>query len=274
MLTYYNQNLHTHGIYCDGKNAYEDTVLRAIELGFDCIGFSGHCYTPFKTYSAMSLENTENYKKEIRRLQEKYKEQILVLCGIEFDMYSVDDLDAYDYVIGSVHYPKFGDIYLDFDKTADVVERIIQEHFGGDGMKFAKLYYESLAMLPQYAKKCDIVGHFDLITKHQDNYQFFDTKSPVYRKMALEALDVLAEAVGVFEVNTGAITRGYRKTPYPDPFILKEIQKKGCGIVISSDCHNNLYLDYHFKEALELVKACGFKEVLKMTPHGLEAFGI
>lgn len=35
MLTQYNQNLHTHGILCDGKDEYEDTVKRAIELGFD-----------------------------------------------------------------------------------------------------------------------------------------------------------------------------------------------------------------------------------------------
>ena len=40
----YPQNLHTHGIYCDGKDDYEDTVKRAIELGLSSIGFSGHSY--------------------------------------------------------------------------------------------------------------------------------------------------------------------------------------------------------------------------------------
>ena len=30
----YPQNLHTHGILCDGRDDYESTILRAMELGF------------------------------------------------------------------------------------------------------------------------------------------------------------------------------------------------------------------------------------------------
>lgn len=44
-------------------------------------------------------------------------------------------------------------------------------------------------------------------------------------------------------MNTGAIARGYRTTPYPAPFILKELKNLGCGIIISSDCHDKLQLN-------------------------------
>ena len=274
MLTVYNQNLHTHGIFCEGKDAYEDTVKRAVELGFDCIGFSGHSYTPFSSAFVMTQEDTEDYKREIRRLKEVYKNEINVLCGLEFDMYSGEDLSDYDYIIGALHGLKIGGEFIAFDRDAQTVERIIKEYFDGDGMCYAKAYYEQLAQLPKYASKCDIVGHMDLITKHMETHNFFDTHSKQYRRMVCDTIDALADSIGVFEVNTGAIVRGYRTTPYPDLFILKELQKRGCGVVISSDCHDNRYLNAYFGEALQLIKACGFKEVLKMTDKGFKAYGI
>lgn len=274
MFTVYNQNLHTHGILCDGKDAYEDTVKRALELGFDCIGFSGHSYTPYSREFVMNPEETEEYKREIRRLKEVYKNKINVLCGLEFDMYSSEELADYDYVIGALHGLKIGEEFVGFDRDAKTVERIIEEYFGGDGMRYAKAYYEQLSQLPDYAARCDIVGHMDLITKHMETHNFFDTQSKEYRGMVSEAIDVLASSVGVFEVNTGAIVRGYRTTPYPETFILRELKNRGCGIVIGSDCHDNQYLNAYFDEALQLIKACGFKEVLKMTEKGFEACGI
>ena len=274
MLKHYNQNLHTHGILCDGENEYEDTVKRALELGFDSIGFSGHCYTQYGCASAMTKEKTQMYKKEIHRLQQKYEGQIDVFCGIEFDMYSEEDLADYEYVIGTAHYLHIGDEYVGFDRKADEVKRVIDTYFDGDGMRFAKAYYEAIMQLPKYAKKCDIVGHFDLITKNLEKYPFFDTESKEYQHMALEAVEVLADSIGVFELNTGVIARGYRSMPYPQAFILKEIKRRGSHIVIGSDCHDNRFLNYYFDEALELLRENGFKEVLKLTKNGFQEFGI
>jgi histidinol-phosphatase (PHP family) len=62
-------------------------------------------------------------------------------------------------------------------------------------------------------------------------------------------------------VNTGAIARGYRTTPYPAPFILKEMKNLGLTVILTSDCHNRDMLDCHYKESMELIKACGFDSV-------------
>ena len=263
----YTQNLHTHGILCDGKDAYEDTVKTALELGFTSIGFSGHSYMSYSPSHSMSVAGTEDYKKEIARLKKAYEGIIDVFCGIEFDMYSEDDLKGYDYIIGSVHYLNIDGTYVGFDRSADEVKRVIDTYFGGDGMRYAKAYYKEAMKLPQYAKS-DIIGHFDLITKHSETHNFFDTESKEYRDAALETLHYLAESCRVFEVNTGAISRGYRTTPYPAPFLLKELKSLGCGVVISSDCHDRRFLNYKFDEAIELVKACGFDEVLTLEKSG------
>ena len=69
MAERYLQNLHTHSTYCDGHDTPEETVLRAIELGFDTIGFSGHSHMYFSPLIGMTPEATEAYKQEIARLK-------------------------------------------------------------------------------------------------------------------------------------------------------------------------------------------------------------
>ena len=49
-------NFHTHTTFCDGKSTAEEMVQRALELGFDRLGFSGHCYTWFDPEFHMDTE--------------------------------------------------------------------------------------------------------------------------------------------------------------------------------------------------------------------------
>ncbi len=261
------QNLHQHTTFCDGNNTPEEVVLEAIEKGFGAIGFSGHCYMPYAAYYSMSLESTEQYRVEIARLKEKYKGQIDVFCGLEFDICCPERPQGYDYVIGSLHGLRFDGVDYEFDGVADHFRKMIDEHFSGDGDAFAKEYYRQLAWLPDFAD-CDIIGHFDLITKHRDTVQLFDSESKAYRFAAIEAAEALAGKIPYFEVNTGAVARGYRTTPYPDPFIIKEMKRLGFGAVISSDCHRKELMDCHFAEAKQLLRDCGYKEHYILTKEG------
>ena len=52
----------------------------------------------------------------------------------------------------------------------------------------------------------------------------FSMEDPVYRKAALDAVDVLLEKDRFFEINSGAISRGYRTAPYPAPVLLQHIR--------------------------------------------------
>lgn len=261
------QNLHIHTTYCDGKDTPEEMIETAIRNGHFSVGFSGHSYMHYAPEHSMSLEGTEEYKKEIRELSKKYQGKIDIFCGLEFDMFSEIDLSGYDYLIGSVHYFKFDEKYVGFDRSRDVVKGIIDTYFGGNGLEYAKEYCRLLAHLPEYGK-FDIIGHFDLITKHADNVIFFDEDSKEYRNAAIEAAEALQGKIPFFEVNTGAIARGYRKTPYPNPFIIKELKRLGFGAVISSDCHDGRYLDCAFDESAILLKECGFKERYVLTSKG------
>lgn len=261
------QNLHTHTTYCDGKNTPEEMVIAAYQKGFGSIGFSGHSCKTFALDYTMTLEGTEKYKAEITSLKKKYADKIDIFCGLEFDMYSKADLTGYDYLIGSVHCIPIGDEVIEFDDSAETVHTNIEQYFGGNGMAYAKAYYEALARLPEYGD-FDIIGHFDLVTKFCEMESFFEINSKEYRMAAAEAAEALAGKIPYFEVNTGAMARGYRTTPYPDLFLLKELKRLGFGAIISSDCHDSAYLDCGFKQAKELLQECGFQERFILTKTG------
>jgi histidinol-phosphatase (PHP family) len=273
MLKYY-QNLHTHSTYCDGKDSIEGMIQSAIAQGMHSVGFSGHSYMHYAPDHSMSIEGTEEYIKEVRAMIEKYKDKIDLFCGLEFDMYSTDvDLSCYDYVIGTAHYLLIDGKHVGFDRTAPVVAGIINDYFGGDGMKYAKMFYETLAQLPNYGK-FDILGHADLICKFSEKENFFDESDPVYQKYAKDAIDALTGKIPIFEVNTGAISRGYRTTPYPNPFLLKHFKERGWHATISSDCHDARYIRQSFEDAGELLKAAGFREYYVLTKEGFKAVSL
>lgn len=258
------QNLHTHTTYCDGKDTIEEMILAACEKGFQSIGFSSHS---FMKGCSLPQQVIDDYKNEIAELKQKYTDKIAVYCGLECEMHGDTDLTGFDYLIGAVHYLKLGDEFFSTDRSLQDLQAIINTHFSGDGMACANAYYQQLAKLPQYGK-FDIVAHFDLITKYCENVQLFDRSSKEYRWMAIEAAEQIAGKIPYFEVNTGAMARGYRTSPYPDTFLLKELKRLGFGAIISTDCHDSNFLNYGHKEAVDLLKNCGFKEQFILTKDG------
>ena len=261
-------NLHTHTRFADGKNTAEEVVLSAIESGMEVLGFSEHSFHSHPTVFGMkSPEAQQEYRKEIYRLKDIYDDRIKILCGIEQDSQSGVPTDVYDYVIGSVHYIRLGGELCAVDHSAQTTLDAIQKHCGGDPMVYAKAYFEAIARVEEDTQ-CDIVGHFDLLTKFDERAAIFDTSDPRYIKAGLEALDTLLEKDVIFEVNTGAISRGYRTTPYPAPIFLHRIAEKRGNVILSSDAHNKDHLTYGFDTALQIIKASGIGSVLTMTRDG------
>ena len=261
-------NLHTHTTFADGKQTAEEVVLSAIDAGMDVLGFSEHSFHPHPTVFGMeSPERQEEYRKEIERLKIVYADRIKILCGIEQDSHSGIPTDAYDYVIGSVHYIKLGGEFCCVDLSAQTTIDAIKKYCGSDPVAYAKAYFEAVARVEEDTQ-CDIVGHFDLLTKFNERAAIFDISDPRYIKVGLEALDALLEKDVIFEVNTGAMARGYRTAPYPAPIFLRRIAEKRGNVVLSADAHHKDYLTYGFDKSLQIIKASGIGSVLTMTKGG------
>lgn len=229
-------NYHTHTVFCDGKDTPEEMVLRAIELGMGEIGFSSHSYTFFDTGYCMSKEDTETYKSTVRELGDRYSDRIKVLLGVEQDYFSLESTDDYEYVIGSVHYVLKNGIYIPVDESKEIQIKAVEEHYGGDFYAFIEDYYK---LVGDVSKKtgCDIIGHFDLITKFNEKGDLFDTTSKRYVDAVRGALGSLCDSSAVFEINTGAMSRGYRTQPYPSKEIIDFLKERGKKLIFSSDCH-------------------------------------
>ena len=235
-------DLHVHTVYCHGKNTPEDLVLEAIRRNMDCIGFSSHSYTSFDTSYCMKKNSYVTYKNEISHLKEKYKDRIKILCGIEQDFYSDEPARGYDYVIGSVHYVKAGNEYISIDFGAEELISAVKKYYDGDFYKLSEEYFATVSQI----KNADIIGHFDLITKFNENYCLFDEQNKRYVDAYKNALDILLKQDVIFEINTGAISRGFRKSPYPSKDILKYIKNNGGKTLLSSDAHTKEHLMFEF----------------------------
>jgi len=268
------QNLHTHTTYADGNDTPEQLVLEAIRRNFGSIGFSEHSYMSFSSYPhQMTVEKTENYKKEIRQLKTKYQDVIEIFCGLEFEMFSDVPADGFDYLIGSAHYLDIDSKIVGFDRGLEETLACVNHYFGGSGLAFAKKYFETIACLPEKGH-FDILGHFDIFTKNNEMGNFIDVSSKEYLCAGFDAIGALKGKIPFFEVNTGAISRGYRTSPYPQMEFLKEFNRLGFGAVITSDCHDKNYLDCHFEEAEALLLAAGYRSRWILTPNGFAEVGL
>lgn len=262
----YLQNIHTHSVYCDGKNTPREVVLEAMRQGLTAIGFSTHTKCFYSVYPLPPNGVLEGHA-EIERLKREFGGQIDIFSGIEYDMYCGTDTKPFDFVIGAVHYLKMGDGYLGIDVDRATMKTIIDERFGGDGVSLAEEYYRQIATMREHVS-ADVVAHFDLIAKHCGEGPLFDVTCKRYLDAAFEAVHALVPQNPIFEVSTGAITRGYRAAPYPTLPILKEIRAAGGGVIISSDCHDLRYLTNAFDVALDVIEAAGFREVQILTNAG------
>ena len=248
-------DFHTHTTFCDGKDTPEAMVKAAVERGFSHIGFSAHAHTPCDESYCLSVAKTALYKQTVAALKEEYKEQITVLCGIEQDRYSDLSTADYDYVIGSVHYVKVAGQYIPVDETADILRQAAAAHFGGDMLALAEAYYQTVAELA--ALQPSLIGHLDLITKFNQGNALFDENHPRYLAAAKGAVDALLPLGVPFEVNTGAISRGYRNTPYPAAPLLRYIGERGGRVILSGDAHSTEGLGFQFGQWLPLVQESG-----------------
>lgn len=259
------QNLHTHTTFCDGRSTPGELVRAALAAGLTALGFSGHSHVAGDD-TTMSPEDTAAYCAEVLRLRDAHAGRLDICLGLEQDSLSPPPAEPYDYLISSVHYVvKNGRRFC----VDDTPEELLQgaEQYDGGLPALVEDYYAAVTAAAERTA-CQIVGHFDLIAKFNEGGRLFPAQHPRCRAAALEALHTLARRDLLFEVNTGAMARGYRTQPYPAPALLRELRALGGRILITSDCHQAEHLLYAFQEAQELAIACGFQETMQLTPQG------
>lgn len=261
------RNYHVHSTWCDGSCTIEQMAQAAIDKGMKSLGFSGHSTVPFDLRYCTKPEDWPFYIQQVKDCQKKYAGQLEIYLGVEDDYYGLRPDFPRDYSIGATHYMEFGGEIYYVDETKENLQKAIREGFGNDPYKMTAYYFSIVADIPNKTH-CDFIGHFDLVTKFNEDGSIFDPEDARYVKPALEVIEALCQGDAVFEINTGAMSRGYRTEPYPSKTLLTAIHDFGGAIVLNCDSHHVDHICSHLPEVMELARSCGFRTHRVLTPAG------
>ena len=254
------QSLHSHSLFDDGKSTMEEMVQGALAQGLSALGFSGHSPMPTPQDWTVQVEDLPRYRQEALRLKAADRDEIPLSYGLEFDLVSQIPLDGYEYIIGSVHHIPVDGSWVSVDDAVEVTRHNVQDLFHGDSDAYSAAYYRQLLRVAD-DPRLDIVGHFDQLTKFNEIAPLVNTDTLAYHKAASEAMDALIAAGKIFEINTGAISRGYRTTPYPALWLLQQLQRRGARITITADAHSADAVACGYRDALARAEFVGFREL-------------
>ena len=266
------QTLHTHNTFCDGKNTVREMIETAISLGFLSIGISSHCYTGYDTdVCGIKKEKVDDYYSTVLTLKEEYRDKIDVFLGLEIESREKGEIRSVidsrlDYSIGSVHLFRNNGVFYSVDNTPEEWKAALSA-FGGNALDLVENYLEELASFAEDTP-FDILGHFDLYTKFNEKEMLFDDNSSSYKALALKYLDRIIKTGKIIEINTGAMSRGWRTTPYPAFFLLERMKEKGARVIVNSDSHSTSTLSYGYDTAYRMLKEAGYKKEIILTRNG------
>lgn len=252
-------NYHTHTCFCDGKNTPMEMAEAACKKGLKYLGFSGHAYLPPDDSWCMA-PGAAAYRRAVAEAQEAFAGRMEVFCGVEQDLYSQGDGSDFDYAIGSVHLLRSKGAWCAVDDGPETLRQGVEALFEGDPYAMTEAYYEALCQIPERTA-AKIVGHLDLPTKFLQRDPLFDPLHPRYLAAAYRAIDLLVKRDMIFEINTGALSRGWRTSPYPMKNLLEYIRQRGGKVTVSSDSHETDTVDFALDTAAKLAKDCGFSEL-------------
>ena len=277
-------NYHTHCHYCDGAEAPLAYVEAAGRMGLRALGFSCHAPTPFRTDWTMAPELLADYCQVVRDLDARSGKRLKVHLALEIDyipglMGPADpqfQALGLDYTIGSIHY---GGVFPDgrhwsIDDSEEEYLAGLEAIHGGEAEGAVRSYYERIADMARLHRP-DIIGHLDVIKKNntswgagRDPETFFSEDAEWYRQAVRGALEAIAEAGCIVEVNTGGLVRARASALYPSEWILAECRAMDIPIGLNADAHQPEQVMGLFAETARCLQDLGFDRLRVLTPEG------
>lgn len=261
--------LHTHTVFCDGKDDVETMCRAAFEKGLSAIGFSSHApmgETGLQSFWHLKNERLGEYINEVTSARRRWEGKLAVYLGLEVDyaqgLRSASDKDIrdlnLDYIIGSVHYlvPKHGAPFT-VDGSDEELEKGIAEGYNGDGGAMMHSYWDAVANMIATGG-FDIIGHLDLVKKKNRSNRWFNPESDDYKHRTAEITRAISENGIVVEVNTGAMNRGVHTEPFPSLEILRLLRQYNVPVMINADAHRANDLDGNYPVACQTIIDAGY----------------
>lgn len=242
-----------------------DAVCKAaIEKGITDIAITDHFEANYKT-SLDELTRTSVYDHagayaEIMEAKEKYRGKLNLIYGIEIGQANQAKDEAlkllnshdYEFVIGSIHNLRgMGDFYF-MDLSGAPNKQI---------GSWLENYFDELCEIVDVMPRVDTIAHITYLVRYLAfAKRQFDVK-PYYDKMSHFFNKIIAKDIAL-EVNTSTLWKGLGFS-MPDADILSLYRQ--CGgklITVGSDSHGPANLAGCVVQAFDILKTCGFDQVL------------
>ena len=263
--------MHTHTIFCDGKDDVETMCRAAYEKELFAIGFSAHApiekQTGMKSAWNLKEERGEQYVSEVLAAKERWQGKIKVFIGYEADYIkgrrSPLDSDItslnLDFIIGSVHYlfPENGSEPFTVDGYVQEFEKGLNEGYNKDAQTLMHSYYDALAEMIKEGG-FDILGHADIIKKNCMGKNYWTQENEERRQR--EIAELLAKTNIAAEVNTGGLNRKKINELYPSLSFLRILNEYKIPVIITADAHRADHINGNYDFALDTLKCANFKE--------------
>jgi histidinol-phosphatase (PHP family) len=242
---------HIHSRFSDGCASLETMARTAVARGLSGVVFTDHMPLPFENRYALAHRRLDAYRAEILAVRRRMNGRLQVLMGLEMEILPSHSAwsreiaqGPWDVLIASVHQvEEKGRRYLINGTEAEFITAL-ETGFGGDIRRLCEAYYrQSTAMVATGWFR--ILGHLDVLGKHNPNGRFFDETAPWYRELVADLLAAVQRAGMVVEINTGGLDHDARNS-YPGPRILAAIEEKGIPVCLSSDAHRPEDVARHF----------------------------
>lgn len=252
-------NLHTHTTRCNhAKGEDEEFVLKAIEAGYDMLGFSDHAPYIFpdkyKSGMRMGVDEAQEYVDSIKALREKYKDKIDIKIGYELEWY-----------------PALVEKNLEFLKSIGYDYLILgQHHTDNENDSFSKYVgaeTTSVAVLDKYISQLLVgakSGEFTYVC-HPDVVNFVGDRE-IYKKKMTYMCEELKKLEIPLEINFYGY---YTNRHYPNEEFWSIVKEVGNPVVIGLDAHfPYVFGDERLDSMLKWVDKMGLKPIEKIKLIG------
>lgn len=249
-------NYHTHTWRCrHAEGAEKEYVQRALEGGFETLGFSDH--TPYwfeeDFYSTFRMfpEQLPDYVQTILGLREQYAGQIDIRLGLEAEFY-----------------PKLFPELLRQLKDQPIEYLLLGQHYPGNEIGYTNVGFtctDDAKLLEQYYDQvieAIYTGVFSYIA-HPDIFRFCG--DPEAYRAHVRRLCKAANGCGIpLEINLLGLREGRH---YPNERFWEIAAEENCQVILGSDAHTprDTWDPVAEKAATELVDNLGLKLVQELV---------
>lgn len=250
-------DMHSHSDNSpDGIHSPMYMCEHAVHNGLRALAITDHCEINefFEQKYASSIFHSYF---ETVKARNAFEGQLLVLTGLEIAQVSsnvglsegIVEKYPFDFILGSVHTPR--------GMTQDIKEI---DYTKLDVYKFMDNYFDELAELANW-KGCDALAHITCPMRRIQGYYKIDFD---YNKVSRSLDNLLTEIIKnnkSLEVNTSGLRQDIGLTMPEEKIIRRYKELGGKYITLGSDAHKASDVGAGIKDAMKLVKNCGFDKI-------------